>query len=117
MGTMNDDKVSQGNPDAGAAGSEKKGARPGQPDEKKRSSQENAGSTEGGGTRNAGNTIERATDDGGAGRDQQAGDRGQVAKDDGSTGEDTESGNDASSQSGQIGNKDRERSGSTRSRS
>jgi hypothetical protein len=61
------------------------GAQVGQPGEKKRTSQENAGSTEGGGTRNAGNSveklteksgegnsIERMTDDGGAGRDQRA---------------------------------------------
>jgi hypothetical protein len=74
------------------------GARVGQPGEQRRTSQENAGSTEGGGTRNAQN------------------DRGQVAKDDGITRDDIEAGNDSSSQSGQIGSKDRERSGSTRSR-
>ena len=85
----------------------------------RRVAQENAGSTEGGGTRNADNSIERATTDGGAGREPQSGrsgERGQVAKEDGITREDTEAGNDSSSQSGQAGSKDRERSGSTRSR-
>lgn len=56
----------------------KKGARVGQPGEQDRTSQENAGSTEGGGTRNAR-------------------DRGQVAKDDGITRDDIEAGNDSSS--------------------
>jgi hypothetical protein len=44
-----------------------------------------------------------------------SGDRGQFAKEDGITQDDIDAGND-SSQSGQIGNQDRERSGSTRSR-
>ncbi len=57
----------------------KKGPRVGQPGEQQRTSQENAGSTEGGGTRNAR-------------------DRGQVAKDDGITRDDIEAGNDQSSQ-------------------
>jgi hypothetical protein len=53
--------------------SSQKTARVGQPGEERRTSQENAGSTEGGGTRNAGNSIERATPDGGVGREQSAG--------------------------------------------
>jgi hypothetical protein len=92
------------------------GAKVGQPGEQNRTSQENAGSTEGGGTRNAGNTVERASSDGGAGRESRSDDRDLVAKDDGITRADIEAGNDSSSQTGQIGSKDRERSGSTRSR-
>ena len=79
---------------SGQSTGSKKGTRVGQPGEQNRTSQENAGSTEGGGTRNAGNSIERATDDGGAGREQRARDRGQVAKDDGITRDDIEAGND-----------------------
>jgi hypothetical protein len=75
-----------------------KTARVGQPGEERRTSQENAGSTQGGGTRNAGNSIERAADDGGAGRERQArGRAGDVAKDDGISREDIEAGNDSSS--------------------
>ena len=70
--------------------------RVGQPEEGQRTSQENAGSTEGGGTRNADNAIERAADDQGAGREARAKPRGgQVAKDDGITRDDIEAGNDS----------------------
>lgn len=73
-------------------GSSQKTARVGQPGEEHRTSQQNAGSTAGGGTRNAGNSIERTTSDEGAGREERPG-RGRadpVAKDDGVTREDIE---------------------------
>ena len=97
-------------PDPSRSGQDRlqKTAQVGQPGERYRTSQENAGSTEGGGTRNAGNTVERAVDDGGAGREQRAhGRTGQVAKDDGITRDDIEKGNDRSSQPGQIGSSER----------
>ena len=77
-------------------GKSQKTARVGQPGEQRRTSQENAGSTQGGGTRNADNPIERASEDGGAGREQRPERRkDQVAKDDGITGDDIEAGNDS----------------------
>jgi hypothetical protein len=84
MGNQTEDPRRSGQ----GSGSQQKGARVGQPGEQQRTSQQNAGSTEGGGTRNAGNSveriteksregnsIERMTEDDGAGRDQQAGSR------------------------------------------
>ena len=77
-------------------GSPQKTARVGQPGEERRTSQENAGSTQGGGTRNVGNSIERASEDGSVGREQRADRRkDQVAKEDGITGDDIEAGNDS----------------------
>jgi hypothetical protein len=111
MGNQTDDPRSSGQ----STGS-KKSARVGQPGEQHRTSQENAGSTEGGGTRNAGNSIERTAGDSGMGREQHAGGRDQVAKDDGITRDDIEAGNDAPSQSGQIGRNDDDRSSPRRSR-
>jgi len=74
-----------GNQSVDQSRSQQKSAHVGQPGEEKRTSQENAGSTEGGGTRNAGA--------GNASRKPQRGD-GQVAKDDGITRDDIEAGNE-----------------------
>jgi len=68
---------------------QQKGARVGQPGEADRTSQENAGSTEGGGTRNA--------DVGNTRRKPQRNDD-QVAKDDGITRDDIETGNEGPDQ-------------------
>jgi hypothetical protein len=77
-------------------GKPQKTARVGQPGEERRTSQENAGSTQGGGTRNADNSIERASEDRGVGREQRSDRRkDQVAKEDGITGDDIEAGNDS----------------------
>jgi hypothetical protein len=73
MGNQSEDPGRQSE-DPGRAGQartgKKRSARVGQPGEQSRTSQQNAGSTEGGGTRNADNSVERVTDDGGAGREQ-----------------------------------------------
>jgi hypothetical protein len=78
-----------GNQNVEQGSGQQKSARVGQPGEKDRTSQENAGSTEGGGTRNA--------DAAKTPRKPQRND-GQVAKEDGISRDDIEAGNDGPDQ-------------------